>query len=154
MRDKAILLLARELHPKLDPTVAAARVERVLHAVFQMRGAGAAEVARSGDPDARSSMYLGHLQDRFKRLQGAVGSLIRSQLLSGAWLCSLAHVGWHSYSCLGAQNKSFYACCEPLQAAIFFWLLGASCGMRDNARMHMHTTGFHCSKWFIHGALQ
>ncbi len=86
MRDKATLLLACELHPRLDPTYAAARIERALHATFHVRGAGAAGVARSGDPDARSPAYLHHLQDRFKRLQGVVGTLIRSQLLSGALL--------------------------------------------------------------------
>ncbi len=107
LRDKAILLLAHELHPRLDPTCAASRIERVLHEVFHVR-VGAAEVGPSGDPDARSSAYLRHLEDRYKRLQGVVGTLIRSQLLSGAHLlvcaCVLALPGqvlwtqacWHA----------------------------------------------------------
>ena len=85
LRDKAILLLAHELQPRLDPTAVAARIESTLHAAYHLRGEIAAEQAKRGVNAMVSRAYAETMQDRWTRLQSDTGCLIRSQLLDGAY---------------------------------------------------------------------
>ena len=84
LRDKAILLLAHELQPRLDPTMVAARIEKTLHAAYHLRGHVAEEQAKRGADALVSRSYAETMQDRWTRLQSETGCLIRSQLLDGA----------------------------------------------------------------------
>ncbi len=84
LRDKAILLLAHELQPRLDPTILAARIEKTLHAAYHLRGDVAEEQVKRGADALVSRSYAETMQDRWTRLQSETGCLIRSQLLDGA----------------------------------------------------------------------